>query len=64
MNDPKIWWQSKTMWVNLLSVVGIVVQGVTGEHVEILTAEGQTALLAVINIVLRSVTSAPVSISR
>lgn len=60
----KVWWQSKTMWVNLLAFVGIAVQGVTGQEIEILNPEGQAALLAVINILLRSLTDGPVSLKK
>jgi low temperature requirement protein LtrA len=51
--QEKKWYASKTLWVNLLSVIALVVQTQTGFIVD---AEAQVALLGVINLVLRAVT--------
>lgn len=54
----KKWWKSKTLWVNILSVVAIIVQDVTGN--DILPPENQAAALGIINLILRSITGGPV----
>lgn len=47
---------SKTLWVNLLAVIAMLVQGQTGF---VLDPEAQIAILGVINLVLRIVTKEP-----
>jgi hypothetical protein len=51
----KKWYLSKTLWVNTIAVVGIIVQGQTG--IDYLDPETQVAILGVINLILRVVTS-------
>ena len=51
--QEKQWYESKTLWLNLLSVIALVVQTQTGFIVD---AEAQMALLGVINLVLRTFT--------
>lgn len=53
MNESKEWWKSKTVWINLISVVAMMVQSHTGF---VIPPEGQIAILGVINLILRSVT--------
>lgn len=57
--DSKSWYTSKTLWVNAIAIVAIVVQGVTGK--EILNIELQATILAGINMVLRLVTKSAVT---
>lgn len=54
----KKWYLSKTLWVNLLAVVAIILQGVTGN--EVLPTEDQALLLGLINLILRIVTKQPI----
>ena len=54
----KGWWQSKTVWVNIVAGIALIAQSVTGT--QILDADTQAAVLAVINIVLRFATKAPI----
>ena len=66
MNDSKIWWASKTLWANIIG--GFVAVG-TAFGLDLgLDAEQQTAIvggiMTVINIVLRFMTSAPVTVTR
>ena len=49
---------SKTLWVNILAVVAMLVQGQTGF---IIDAEAQIAILGVINLVLRAITREPLN---
>jgi hypothetical protein len=49
----KQWYSSKTLWVNAIALVAILVQGFTGF---IIDPEAQAAILVVINIILRAVT--------
>ena len=51
--NTKRWYTSKTLWVNLLAIAALVVQGEFGY---ILDAEAQAVILAVINFLLRIVT--------
>ena len=57
MEEKKIW-ASKTLYLNLLAIVAIIVQYTTGQ--ELLGAEAQVAILAVINLILRMVTGKPI----
>lgn len=56
----KKWYLSKTLWANLIAGAAIIAQAVTGE--EIISPEAQAGILAVINIVLRIVTSEELSL--
>lgn len=58
MTYQKDWWQSRTVWVNLLAFSAFMVQAVTGH--EFLTVEAQAVVIAVLNIVLRFDTSSPI----
>jgi len=53
----KTWWTSKTLWVNLIAVAAIVIQGVSGT--EALDASAQAVILGVVNFVLRLATHEP-----
>ncbi len=46
----KEWWRSKTLWVNIIAVLVIVVQGLTGF---VITPEAQAGILAILNLILR-----------
>lgn len=50
----KQWYLSKTLWVNSLALVAVILQGVTGK--EIISVETQGIILTVVNILLRLVT--------
>lgn len=50
---------SKTFWVNVIGIIGIVVQQITGKN--LITPELQVAILGLINIVLRSITKEAVT---
>ena len=57
--EPKNWYLSRTLWVNAIAVVAMIVQGITGN--EIINLEVQATILAVINMILRFVTKQPLS---
>lgn len=66
MNDSKIWWASKTLWANIIG--GAVAVG-TAFGLDLgLDVEAQTAIvggiMTVINVILRFMTTAPVSVTR
>lgn len=52
-NKTKKLIKSKTFWVNLLALVGLVLQHFTGHAI---SAETQVSILAGLNVVLRVVT--------
>lgn len=54
-----VWYTSKTLWVNAIALIAMVVQGVTGKIV--VSLEVQATILAAINMVLRFITKQPVS---
>jgi hypothetical protein len=54
----KKWWTSKTLWVNAISVIAIIAQGISGR--EIIPLETQGSVLGGINIALRMITKSPV----
>lgn len=57
VSPGKKFWQSKTFWVNAVSIVGIVVKSQTGFVVPV---ELQATLLGVINTGLRLITKEPI----
>lgn len=50
----KKWYLSKTIWVNLISMVALMVQTVIGK--EIISLEVQGIILTCVNMVLRLIT--------
>lgn len=50
----KKWYNSKTLWTNVVMLAGAVVLNTTGK--DILTPEVQVAIITVINVILRVVT--------
>ena len=60
MNNPKAWWTSKTIWTNLIALVGAlaVAQGTDPGR----WAEISTVALAAVNVALRLVTNEPVTL--
>jgi hypothetical protein len=56
--QEKKWYTSKTLWVNLLSILAILAQTYAGN--DIVSPEIQAALLGIINVILRGVTKGPV----
>ena len=52
--DKKLW-KSKTLWVNLVAGIGLILQAVTGNVV--LDPELQTAIIVVVNFLLRLITN-------
>ena len=56
----KAWYLSKTLWVNAIALVCIVVQLATGQ--EWLDAEQQVAIIAAINVFLRLITGKPLTL--
>lgn len=67
MNDPKPWYESKTLWVNIVSVI-VVALGLVAENAGVLSLSAQAVavigiIIAVLNAGLRVfATSQPVSI--
>ena len=60
--DAKAWYLSKTLWVNLLMAVFIIVQGVTG--VEVASTEVEALVTVVLNVILRFITTQPVTLKK
>ncbi len=52
----KKFWKSKTFWINILSIFGLIVQSQTGY---VIPPEIQAALLGIANTGLRLVTKEP-----
>jgi len=49
--------KSKTFWVNLIALIALIVQTQTGF---VVTPEEQTAIVVVINMILRAITKEPI----
>jgi len=49
----KKWYKSKTFWVNLIAIGSIIIRAEFGL---VLLPEGEVALLAIINLLLRKIT--------
>lgn len=52
--SKKKWYESKVLWVNIIALIAITVQIVTGN--ELLDPEWQMSLLAFVNLALRLIT--------
>lgn len=52
----KLWYKSKTLWVNFITIIAIVVFGV-----ETIPPEYIGAILAAINMILRLITKEPIT---
>ena len=57
--DAKPVYLSRTFWINLIALGAILYQAISGNEL-LISPEAQTALLAVINLVLRLITKQPV----
>lgn len=56
--NKKSWWQSKTLWVNILTIAAGTLQQISGKN--IVPNEYIVIGLAVVNMILRTVTTQPV----
>lgn len=56
MNNTKAWYLSKTLWLNVIAVLALLLQTRFGFVID---PETQTALLAVVNVILRAITRQP-----
>ena len=52
--QTKKFWKSKTVWVNALVAIAVLIQAITG--VPWLDAEAQASIIVVANLILRFVT--------
>ena len=52
-NNKKEWWKSKTLWINLIAMVVLIIQAFTGF---IILLEEQAAIIIIINLILRAIT--------
>ena len=59
-NETKPFYNSKTMWINVIGIAAIIAQAQFGF---IIDAQTQAAILAVVNMILRAVTKQPLSTS-
>ncbi len=59
--DPKSWWQSKTIWANVIALVAAVgLWAQAGFGMTNMTTLVFPAVLAAVNVVLRLVTHQPI----
>jgi len=55
-------YRSKTLWVNVVAIIGIILNSLYGIEIDAeLQATLATAILAVVNIILRLITSKPIA---
>lgn len=52
VTDAKKWYTSKTLWINVLMVAGLLITGFN----ELLTSGQAITLVAVVNLILRTIT--------
>lgn len=53
------WYKSRTLWINIIAVVGMILQQYAGVTV---TGEEAGALLVTVNLVMRAVTKEPLEL--
>lgn len=56
----KKWYQSKTLWVNFIGCIAILLQEITGH--EVLTPDAQVTILALANMILRFFTKTEIEV--
>ena len=56
--DTKPFWMSKTLWVNLLAAIALIIQGFNGAWV--FSVEMQALALAGVNAILRLISKQPI----
>ena len=56
--ETKAWYQSRTLWLNVLAAVGGIVQTYTGF---VISPELQGAVLIILNVILRFVTKSEIT---
>lgn len=69
MNEAKVWYESKTLWINILTVAAMILSFVVDTSMAgglplDLDPRWIALALGIINIVLRSVTNQPVTRSK
>lgn len=69
MTDSKVWWQSKVIWVNALTIASVTVMFLTATQAQgglpfSIDPRWLTIALGIINIALRFVTNQPVTGSK
>ncbi len=60
MDSTKVWWTSKTIWTNVIALIGSVVIAVGFDPGR--WAEISTVSLSVVNLILRLYTKEPISL--
>jgi amino acid transporter len=60
-DDKKPWYRSKTMWVNIIAGLALLIQLYSGF---IIGPEEQTAIIIVINLILRAITGKGLTIKK
>jgi len=56
-NLGKSWFRSKTLWINIIAVIGVVTANYLGVQMD---ADSSVGILATVNFILRLITSEPV----
>lgn len=56
----KKWFYSKTLWFNILSIIAMLLQ--TNSGVTIIPVEIQATLLAIVNVLLRTITKTNITL--
>lgn len=54
----KSWYSSKTLWLNVIAIAGILLQSYTGYVID---AEKQVVILGAVNLVLRMITKGAIT---
>ena len=57
----KKWWTSKTLWVNIISILILTIQSGTGLQLPIPIA-AQATIIAILNIILRTITNSNLTV--
>lgn len=50
----KLWYCSRVLWINIIAIITIIIQGVFGY---VISPEIQVAVLAIVNVIMRAVTN-------
>jgi len=59
VDETKPWYYSKTLWVNFIALLALLIQAMSGF---VVAPEEQAAIIVVINLILRAITKQGLSV--
>lgn len=58
----KKWYLSKTLWANVISIIILTIQNGTGTQILNVPMAAQATIIAILNIILRTITNSNITV--